>query len=611
MKKLILILFIFIPFSFAFAQESEQAEDKNNPTSPLSAMGTSGHDLLKIGEVMLVTSDDVDSIATLNELKYEPCFNGLTFDQVGTPTTPILVEDTKSNESEWKFSVRTSFGGQQDKIEKHHQAVSDNRADNRRRLDGIIDGDFENYDQRRAAMSEMCSSMSEAEIIDTASLLATRLGGIYDYSRANGGSSEYIAPEDQWQALQTGEAVGVCRDAALTVSHFLSSCGFDPGKIEIQGYRTVGGGHQVVSVTDSNGDTYTINWSELYVQDESAVISSSPNPSLINTGLFHTVYDSETGEVRSRERTELGVALKDLTGGEVDPNLLPQINALEASNGSLAFALFNIETLRGDSAVGAAGTYKTETSTKFVTNTTSFGLGILKNQREIPLSATEEAKLEQTLVYMQFTQNFRIDTPILQGGENSPSLSLVSNAGFGLEGFYAMNEAGGDKDNNFDIMAQPYVGSDLVLELENIAAYAGGNVLMNVTPYKTNSQTEKIGFSVQEYTLHGGVVLDHGRITSRASSAYTIAHGYTTFSSGLGLKGNTDGEKKFTPTATTAYTLYNHNSGLQESYIRSNVGGTFRIDNAGKSIDLNAGVQVPIGTQFRGTMATFGLGIKF
>lgn len=611
MKNLSLVLFILLSLTSLEAQESQQGEEKNNSASPLTAMGTTGIDLLKIGEVMLVTNDDVDSIATLNSLKYEPCFDGSSFDQIGTSTTPILVEDTKVNESEWKFSVRTSFGGQRDKLEKHHQAVSANRADNRRRLDGIINGDFENYGQRRAAIAEMCSGMSEAERIDTASLLATRLSGIYDYSRSNGGSTEYIAPEQQWQALQTGEAEGVCRDAALTVSHFLSSCGFDPSKIEIQGYRTVGGGHQVVSVTDSSGDTYTINWSELFVQDESAIVSSSPNPSLINTGLFHTVYDPETGEVRSRERTELGLALKDLTGGEVDPNLLPQINALEASNGSLAFALFNIETLRGDSAVGGAGSMKTETKGEFVSNTTSFGLGILKNEREIPLSATEDGKLEQTLVYMQFSQNFKIDTPILKGGEGSPSLSLKSNAGFGLEGFYSMNQAGDDKGNNFDIMAQPYVGSDLVLELENLAAYAGGNVIMNVTPYRTNSQSKKIGFSVQEYTIHGGVALDHGRITSEASTAYTIAHGYSTFSSGLGIKGNTDGEKKFTPTATTGYTLYNHNSGLQQSYIRSNLGGTFRIDNAGKAIDFNAGVQVPIGTQFRGTMATFGLGFKF
>lgn len=610
MKTLSLILFFLININFLNAQESQPSEDKSNSSSPLTAMGTTGSDILKIGEVMLVTNDDVESIATLNSLKYEPCFDGSTLDQIGSSTTPILVEDTKANESEWKFSVRTSFGGQRDKLEKHHQAVSANRADNRRRLDGIINGDFENYSQRRAAMTEMCSGMSEAERIDTASLLATRLGGIYDYSRSNGGSTEYIAPEEQWQALQTGEAVGVCRDAALTVSHFLSSCGFDPSRIEIQGYRTVGGGHQVVSVTDSNGDTYTINWSELFIQDESAIVSSSPNPSLINTGLFHTVYDSETGEVRSRERTELALALKDLTGGDVDPNLLPQINALEASNGSLAFALFNIETLRGDSAVGGAGSMKMESKGEFVTNTTSFGLGILKNEREIPLSATQDAKLEQTLVYMQFSQNFKIDTPILQGGEGSPSLSLVSNAGFGLEGFYSMNQARGEKDNNFDIMAQPYVGSDLVLELENLAAYTGGNVIMNVTPYRTNSQSEKIGFSVQEYTLHGGVALDHGPIVSQASTSYTIAHGYTTFSSGLGIQGD-DKEKKFVPTASTAYTLYNHNSGLQQSYIRSNVGGSLQIDNIDRSIDFNAGVQVPIGTQFRGTMATFGLGFKF
>lgn len=596
MKITILLLSLFSFSSFA------------DSSHPLSAMGSNGMDILDLSEPFLVTNGSVNDVYTKRTAtEDEDCLDKNVLYDFNSEEEGAKVAEFDQKESSWRFSVRTSLGGPKDKLQKHFVENTSNRNQNRNDLNSIINQDFGNYENRRAAIAAMCEGKSEADRIEMASLLAGRLGGIYDYGRANGGSSEFIPPEDQWDTLRTGGSTGVCRDAALTVSHFLSSCGFPASIIDIEGYRTAGGGHQVVTVTDSNGDRYTINWSELFRMDQSATVASSPQASLLNAGLYHTVYDAETGAVKSRQRSELALALKSLTGGDVDPNLIPNVNAFEASNGTLAFALFNVETLMGDSAVGAAGTYKKEDQRLWGTLSTSFGVGVAQNTKSTPTSPTENLKLDQQILYMQMDQEYRINTPVYKN-EEGVSLGFRSFAGYNFEGFVANNKVNDETKQTLDIMVEPRVGSDLYLETDDFAAYTGGSALFSVNPFRTNSADKRGGLSLQQYEVHGGVEFTRGRITTAAESRMIIAKGLTTTSTGGAVK--IDGEK-LDSQISAAYSIYDRGYGIREDYVTSNIGTSYVIDKKGRSVDLNAGVSVPVMDDFNNTRFNFGLGIKF
>lgn len=594
-------IFMFVLFAL---MQSAYAESAN----PLTALGSTGQEILDLSKPFLVTNGSVEDIAVMAEALEDKSCNERNVLDGEKDGEGAIIADLDQKKNKWKFSVRTSLGGPKDKLQKHFTPASPNRQANHNRLNALVNTDYGSYAERRAAIAQACEGLSDQDKIDMGSLLAGRLGGIYDFGRANGGSSEYISPERQWDGLRTGEAVGVCRDAALTVSHFLSSCGIPADRIDIEGYRTAGGGHQVVSVTDANGDRYTINWSELYQMDRSALVADSPQARLLNAGLYHTVYDSETGMVKSRQRTELALALKDLTGGEVDPAKLPMINAFEAENGTLAFALFNVETLRGDSAVGGAMSYKSKKQLNSGLLETSYGLGVAQNSITTPTSPADAMKLDQTIVYMQMNQKYSVDTPLYKS-ENGMTLGLRSFAGFGLEGFYAVNKVEGEQQSTFDIMIEPTIGTELYADInESTSLYGGGSAIFSVNPFANSSQDKRFGFSTQEYEVHGGLEYNQGRVTTAAESRFIIGSGYTNTSHGAAIK--VEGEK-FNHQISSAYSIYDRDFGLREDYVTTNVGSTYTIDKMGRGIGFNAGVMVPVNNDFGNTRLNMKVGIKF
>lgn len=263
--------------------------------------------LLETMKVLAVSEGDLTTIQNIKDAenpKEKDCPPELKNDKPEL----VLIDKKEEKLSPWKFSVRSTLTGPKGKLEKNF-LNADQTPELKSRLDNIIKSNFISYEDRMKSVAESCSGLSQYQRISMASMLAGRLSNIYDYSRANGGSDAVIMPEEQWQALKSGTAKGVCRDASLTVSQFLLACGFRKDQVAIKSYRTEDSGHQVTSIKTPDGE-YTINWDELYKTS----IPGAPEPNIPNTGIYYTEFDPETGKMIVQKRTELADALKLLAG---------------------------------------------------------------------------------------------------------------------------------------------------------------------------------------------------------------------------------------------------------------------------------------------------------
>ena len=179
--------------------------------------------------------------------------------------------DLEENGMQLSAFMKLSFGNSFEPVFRDALAKPQEYSNLGSELDQLISREFESHEDRMAAMAELCQGLSETQRIYLVSNLGQRLAGIYDYGRTGGqgNSGTVVNPDMQWNAMRNtlaGDptAAGVCRDAVSTSAEFASQCGFDKSQIRIKGYRTVGGGHQIVRIVGENGEVYNLNWSELY-----------------------------------------------------------------------------------------------------------------------------------------------------------------------------------------------------------------------------------------------------------------------------------------------------------------------------------------------------------
>lgn len=572
----------------------------------------------QIGEVFLIASGDVDALTLARSPIVEPCReNSFERDEPQAVDLGITPED--SEESLWRFSVMMTMGGPRDGLAKNY-AQKDERY---REMGGVVDelilSNYNSHEARMNAVTAACAGKSEHDKIAMASNLGGRLSSIYDYDRIDSGPNVdmVVSSQNQWDALRDRAngnmqaTSGVCRDASLTVSQFLIACGFKNNQVSIEGYRTVGGGHQVTSVRTSDGEVYTINWSELYSSDESANANPAPNPNLINSGLYYTVYDPETGEVRESRRTELGEVLKSVTGGTPDdPNYLPGLIKLEAGYGVISANLFTTETARGDIAQGIA-TYIQQDNIFGILDI-SAGVAFAHNERTVATSPTREAELSQNIVYAQIEGRFNIPDLMLVNRENQ-SLALRPSAMVSTEGYYSSSRVGNTTpEANGDMFTQATVGLDALYNNGRVGAFVGGEVEYNLQQGRYNNERGTPGQDgssggihafANSYNVHGGLSYDGERFTTALTGEYTIARSGSVSSIGASVM-----DHQSNASGSAVYSVYNRNYGTREDFIILRAERDFEIQRMG-TVNIGLESRLPVANDFN--QATVGLSLRF
>lgn len=571
-------------------------------SSPSWAQGID--DLMPVSGFLAVAAGDMELLdRSMNR-------SSLNCDPAGSPApaaAPLIRELPiyDSAETGWRFSVQVNMGGPRGALGRHLQDAPSGQLTNE--LSEFISRDFGSYEQRMAAVGELCAGKSELERIQLGSILGGRLGGIYDYDRANNGpnSGSVVSPADQWQALRNGGQAGVCRDASLTVAHFLNACGFRAEQMSLESYRTAGSGHQVVTVRDSNGQAYTINWSELIVQDEDNRVAGAPSPNIVNTDIFVTSFDPITGEQREQRRTELGEVLQAVTGGRVsDPNYLPQLLRLEATNGVLSANVFATETQRGDFAKGAALYYNNGSSDGVFT--VNAGVAYASNRRE-----TDD--LSQDLLYFQAEIGFRPVITLHDQGVNR--WTLTPEARLSTEMYVARNRVGTESGTSGNIMGDATIGATLAVESGDWAAWFGGDANVGLTTQRWNSEKPGrdgtgvrpgAGAFLNSAHLYGGASVRVGETWVTGTGQYVYSRSQTEQHYSLSAR---DGEDRFR--VATTYSVYQRGpSGAmgREDYVSFSAGRTWKFEK--RSLSLDANVSLPVLGQARNTAVGLTLTLR-
>lgn len=569
-----------------------------------------------IGEIMLITAGDVDSLALARTPMMDDCKEDVDL----TPKDIDLGLTPKDQaKSKWRFSVMTSMGGPKDKLKKHYADKDDNYRAMGDEVDNIIAQNFSNHNDRVQAIKNMCAGKSEMEKIAMASNLASRLSRIYDYDRIDNGPNvnQVVMPENQWNALHSraggnyNATSGVCRDASLTVSRFLMDCGFSKDQVAIEQYRTVGGGHQVTSVRTKDGELYTINWSELYKSDEAGGVNAAPEPNLVNTGLFYSVFDPETGKIVEKRSTELGQVLKAVTGGSVDdPNHLPQLLRLEAGYGVISANYFQTSTARGDFARGVSAYIKKDNVLGILDLTA--GVAYARNERAIATSDNEVSGLKQDILYGQIEGRFVIPELRLIDREEQ-SLSLRPSAVVMTEGFISRDALNNQpKLENKDFNTEITLGLDGLYNRGRFGAYLGGEVDVNLSDSKFNNQRGTLGANgdnggvtpfANSYNVHGGISWDGDRFTTALTGEHTIARSGSRTSFGAILM-DKEGEVSY----SAIYSHYDRDYGIREDFLVLRAEKDFVIQKVGR-VNIGLEAQMPIADDFNET--TVGITMRF
>ncbi len=571
----------------------------------------------QFGEVMLATSGDVTSL----ELARTDVFPGCNpnADDPEQIDIDLGLAPEQNPESKWRFSVMVSMGGPRDGLAKHYANKGERYNEMGQLVRDLIATDYDSYDARMAAVSQMCQGLSEMDRIAMASSLGSQLSNIYDYDRTGDtdAADMVVRPQDQWNALHArangnfNATSGVCRDASLTVSQFLLACGFKPDQVSIEGYRTGDAGHQVTSVRTSNGEVYTINWSELYASDENAHSAPAPNPNLINSGLYYTVYDPRDGRVVERRRTELGEVLKAVTGGEVDdPNHLPQLIRLEAGYGVVAANVFKTTTARGDFAQGVSTYINKDEIFGFLD--ISAGVAYVNNTRDVATSMTNSEELNQHIVYGQIEGRFRIPELMLMNRDDR-SLSLRPDAVISTEGYWSNSAVdGGERESNGDQFTEGTIGLDGIYRQDRFSVSAGGRITGNLSERGFNNEQGTSGEAgndggytpfVNSYNVHGAVSWQGDRLSLSATGDHTIARSGTRTAIGTMVMDHNN-EASY----SAVYSVYNRTYGTREDFLVLRAEKDFQINRVGT---MNVGVQgqLPLSQDFN--QAVVGVGVRF
>lgn len=397
---------------------------------------------------------------------------------------PVVLPLLQRTPSRWSFTIESNFSAPRGTFSK--EFLTQRTPALRQGLEQLIAQRFDDHAERLSAITEFCRGRAEAEILQLGALLGGRLAQSYDHARAAGVADQsFVSPQDQWEALRSGAASGVCRDSALTIAQFLNACGVSFDRMKIEGYRSVSGGHQVVTIRGRDGRPYTINWSELYAQDDSVGVAAAPAPSIVNTDIFYRSYDPQTGRLLEERRTELGEVLATVTGGRRnEAAYLPDLLRLEASNGTISANLFMTQTQRGDFARGASVYYQNANTETFRAHV---GMALAVNEREVLVTpARGKERLEQTLYYLNL------------GAEWEPVIPLAQRSGVSIEGrplvgmesevYMSRNSLQGrGSEQNMNLITTAYVGGQVAIEMGRGSLSFGGRQLVSVTrrPYNT------------------------------------------------------------------------------------------------------------------------------
>lgn len=510
----------------------------------------------------------------------------------GPELEPIRIQ---KKPSKWLFSVQATLGGPTDTFTKEY--LSTNQPVLKNELNAFIRQDFSSYEDRMGAVAELCAGKSDLEKIQLGGILGGQLGNIYDYGRANSGvnSTDYVSSEMQWEALRNGTAAGVCRDAALTITQFLNACGIDPKRMSIDSYRSMSGGHQVVTIRGADGKPYTINWSELYSQNENNRTALAPSPSIVNTDIFYRSYDPITGVIREERRTELGEVLRVVTGGKTDdPNFFPQLLRLEATNGTLGASVFATETQRGDFAKGVSAFYKSESSTGLFV--TSVGVAYANNRRDVSISPSRNETLEQDIFYMGGDITVR---PVITLYEREQTrIALNPSLRMSPEMYYSINrfKSGSTSATNMNVRTTGAIGGTVSIEGSGWEAWFGGESQIGFSRNKYNTQRATdsdsplggAGFYQTSWSLTGGGSVKTGDVDVAVSSEMIVSRTDVQKHVGVTLKDTNDRWR-----LGAVYSIYDRRYGTREDYIGVEGEKTWSLERVG-DISLGASVQTAI-----------------
>lgn len=571
------ILIYFLIFSFAANAE-------------VSSATVLPKDFSDVVDFMVVSTGDARTIALSRDQGLVNCDPKET----GTNEKQQVVIENNPEKSKWRFLVVSSYGVPTSSLKKHYTSgVPD---DLRNAMDTFIATKY-SYEDRMGAASQLCNGKSEMDRIQLASYLGGRLNGIYDYDRADSTkavSSAIVTPADQWEALnQQSNGVnavsGVCRDTAYTLTQFLAACGFNKKQLSIQSYKTVGAGHEVVSIRNSKGQLYTINWSELYSIDEKGGVAPSPSPGIANTGIDYFSYNAD-GKIVERRRTELGEVLKTVSGGTPrDPHYLPQLLRLEAGYGALSLNTFKTQTQLGDNAEGISAYLKThdEQTTIYL----SAGGAYATNQREFETGPTTTAKLDQSIFYFQAEVGA---APIFKVYDNQkmeimlrPNV-LLSSEIYGTKDSLSATQK---KQSNGASGLESRIGLDLVTKKDATTAWIGGAVesgLISSFAGNTEATGSGAGLYVNSYNADAGVRWEKEKIAVevKASSVLsTYEDRYSVLTSILDKKHNVGG--------SVVYTVYDRGQGFKDDYVVIQTEKSFKMFKR-NHVSVGVGSRIPV-----------------
>lgn len=585
MKKTLLILSAFPALAFAQLELPEEH--------------------LKIAEMLAVSENNIEGVQNIRfsldpndpecppELKQaiEGRENFLLIDD------PFKDKDT----SKWKVSIRTTMTGPKQMMNKT-PSIPHYTNEIQTKMNSLIESDFASYEDRLKAVGDACRGMSNIDKITMGSLLARRLSGIYDYGRANGGSDAAVSSEDQWKSLKSGNAMGVCRDASLTVSQFLLACGFNRDQIAIKSYRTQNSGHQVTSIMTPDGE-YTINWGELYNQN--SAIFAAPDPANVNTGLSYTMYDPETGRIIETRRTELADALKYITGGRPkDPFYTPEMIVAEAAYGGYAAKVFMTETERGESVKGAAASYNQRVGDERSFTELSAGIAYARSNRDVVTGSTT-TPLQQDIAYIQ--TDYRAQKAIPLFSSESGNISIAPQIGASIDMNAQRNLWKDKRSTSIEQYMEGTVGATVYFDGSRLKSYVSGNAAVVATPRMYNNEAggSQFGAYVDRYVVEAGASYDTGRViaSTRANMVITNLERQTSF--GVGAS-----DKKSTSSCEAVYSVYDRNYGIREDYLISRCSQNVSINRLGTvAFDVNS--RVALNQDRRDVILGVGASLKF
>lgn len=487
-----------------------------------------------------------------------------------------------SEKKKWKFSIRTTMTGPKELMNKEFIELQESTA-SRSLIDKLIQTEFESYKDRMKAVSDTCQGLSDKEKISLTSQLARRLSSIYDFGRANNGinSGRQVTSEEQWQALKSGAPAGVCRDASLTLSQFLLACGYPKDQVAIKSYRTAGSGHQVTSVLTPDGE-YTFNWSELYAMDGADF--NTPDPNIANAAMTYILFDPETGKIIDQRRTELGDALKYLSGGtprnlDYTPNML----VAEAAYGGVAAKVFMTETERGEKAQGGALSLEEIKGNDRSFIYLSTGVAYAKNRREVSLNPNRSLELGQDILYFQSEAKVQKAIPIFftDNGKFSVAPSLSGS----LDLIGAKTSLTRENLFNADMMNEVAAGATVFYDGDPVRAYIKAEAVSALTHKLYNNEQaedEESGIYLNRYQFHGGASWENNRLILNGNTSIMVTRLEKQGTISVGLE-----DKELSFSCQAIYSLYDRNYGSREDYLVSKCSKNFSVQKLG-TVSLGA-----------------------